>query len=946
MRLKAALIIIAITFAITAANLAATLILTRRSLSGTMGKDITLAVEIANDLVSTRIMLYESNAETIAERLMRAGDTAEMTALMQEQLGDYKEFIALAVFDRQGAVAECGDSPASADWLSGSVYMQLAFEGRTVISTTIRNEDTEKLVIHIFTPMGRDRILSATINGMVFSELLEDYILWNKGHIFMLDDESTIIAYYDTEPVLARASFASVLSPSDPQSAPGFPDGTLLNDRWQGNYNSNGVEYQCAYARVSAPGGVNWYIGLTIPLRESPLTQVQNRLTVLSVLFFAVGVAVAVVSSGYIAKPYNMIAEQKRHLEELNEIALSQAGEIAEASMAKSSFLASMSHEMRTPLNAVVGLSELLLNSEEVFGEVEDRLSVIYNSGMTMLGIVNDILDISKIESGKFDLNLTEYDTPSLINDVISLNTVRIGEKPIKFILTLDESLPAKLYGDDLRVKQIFNNLLSNAFKYTNSGTVEWSVSYMQSGDDLWLESGVRDTGIGIKSEDIPKLFQDYSQVDAKMNRDTEGTGLGLSITKRLATMMDGSVSVESEYGKGTVFSVRLRQQALSGDPIGRETAQNLMSDRFSSSRRANRANMLRIDLSYARVLIVDDMPANLDIAKGMLALYGIHVDTVTNGRSAIEMIRAEEPRYDAVFMDHMMPGMDGIEAVRIIREDIGTDYARDVPVIALTANASAGNEKVFLNNDFQAFISKPIDMIWLDNILRKWVRDKERETERDIERGYCVIDGHVAFSEDGPLPLDGVTIDGVDVVAGMERFGNCEDAYIKVLRSYSVNTRDLLTSLKELLDAENLVDFTIALHGIKGSSYGVGAVWAGTCAERLERLADEEKTEQVSAEYSVYVKYMEILLDSIDDALELYDSTNKKPALPEPDPSLLQELREACGDYDAGRVDRLMEQLEAYEYDNGAGLVAWLRGQVDDMNYDEIAGGNWTGAE
>jgi len=298
------------------------------------------------------------------------------------------------------------------------------------------------------------------------------------------------------------------------------------------------------------------------------------------------------------------------------------------------------------------------------------------------------------------------------------------------------------------------------------------------------------------------------------------------------------------------------------------------------------------------------------------------------------------------VFMDHMMPGMDGIEAVRIIREEIGTDYARSIPVIALTANASAGNEKVFLNNGFQAFISKPIDIIWLDSILRKWVRNKERETERDIERGYCVIDGHVAFSEDGPLPLDGVTIDGVDVVAGMERFGNCEDAYIKVLRSYSVNTRDLLTSLKELLDAKNLVDFAIALHGIKGSSYGVGAVWAGTCAERLERLADEEKTGQVSAEYTVYVEYMGILLDSIDNALELYDSTNKKPVLPEPDPSLLQELREACGDYDAGRVDRIMEQLEAYEYDNGAGLVTWLRGQADDMNYDEIAGGDWTGAE
>jgi anti-sigma regulatory factor (Ser/Thr protein kinase) len=275
---------------------------------------------------------------------------------------------------------------------------------------------------------------------------------------------------------------------------------------------------------------------------------------------------------------------------------------------------------------------------------------------MTLLGIVNDILDISKVESGKFMLHPAEYDTPSLINDIISLNVVRIGEKPIEFKLTVDEGLPRYLFGDDLRVKQVFNNLLSNAFKYTDSGTVEWTVSFERDGSDVWLVSDVTDTGIGIKPEDIPLLFQDYMQVDTQTNRQAEGTGLGLSITKRLALMMDGDISVESEYGKGSTFSVRLRQQFTSNEPIGKGIAGNLMGDRFTSEKRPRSASLMRIDLSYAHVLVVDDLQTNLDVAKGMLLPYGMHVDSAKSGAQAISMIRSETPRYDAVFMDHMMP--------------------------------------------------------------------------------------------------------------------------------------------------------------------------------------------------------------------------------------------------------------------------------------------------
>jgi len=411
--------------------------------------------------------------------------------------------------------------------------------------------------------------------------------------------------------------------------------------------------------------------------------------------------------------------------------------EAQDASYAKTRFLARMSHEMRTPLTAVIGLSELMLNSGEIHGDSADKLDKIHIAGMTLLGIVNDILDISKIESDRFELHPIEYDTSSLINDIISLNTTRMNEKPIEFTLSIDKNLPGRLFGDNLRVKQVFNNLLSNAFKYTDSGTIKWDISFEQDGDNIWLISNIKDSGKGIKAEDIPKLFQDYMRVDTSANRETEGTGLGLSITKRLVSRMYGTISVASEYGNGSVFSVRILQKIISPIPIGKQTADNLMSNNYTKTKRTQSAGLIRTDLSYAHILVVDDMQTNLDIVKGMLMPYGIRVSCALSGSEAIDMIRAENPRYDVIFMDHMMPGIDGVETVRIIREEIDTDYAQNIPIIALTANAIAGTEQMFLASGFQAYISKPVDIMLLDSVLRKWVR-KKSPTKHFIYPNLC----------------------------------------------------------------------------------------------------------------------------------------------------------------------------------------------------------------
>jgi signal transduction histidine kinase/AmiR/NasT family two-component response regulator len=421
------------------------------------------------------------------------------------------------------------------------------------------------------------------------------------------------------------------------------------------------------------------------------------------------------------------LREQKRMMDEISD----NAAKLETANNAKSDFLAGMSHEMRTPLNAVIGLSGLTLEIEGLDEEAKINLEKIFNAGSILLNLVNDILDISKIEAGKFELVLNEYDIPSLVNDTITQNILRIGEKPIEFNLNICADMPTHLYGDDLRLKQILSNLLSNAFKYTQEGTVELGIRSERAEDDdsVLVTAWVKDTGAGIRLEDMNKLFFDYSQVDVKANRKIEGSGLGLAITKKMLELMDGTITVESEYGKGSIFTVNFKQKFVTDTPIGDAVVKNLKSFRYSDSKRKQYARFVRTKLPYAKVLVVDDNITNLDVAKGLMKPYEMQIDCVTSGQQAVDAIQTEKVTYNAIFMDHMMPGMDGVEATRRIRA-IGTDYAKHIPIIALTANAIAGNEEMFLSKGFQAFLSKPINLMHLDSIIKQWVRDKSKEKE------------------------------------------------------------------------------------------------------------------------------------------------------------------------------------------------------------------------
>jgi CheY-like chemotaxis protein/anti-sigma regulatory factor (Ser/Thr protein kinase) len=537
---------------------------------------------------------------------------------------------------------------------------------------------------------------------------------------------------------------------------------------------------------------------------------------------------------------------------------------------------------------------------------------------------------------------------PSLLNDTVVLNVVRIGSKPIVFKLDIDETLPARLFGDELRVKQIFNNLLSNAFKYTKEGTVTLRIRCERDDAGVWINAGVSDTGIGIKEEDIERLFNDYNQVDTKSNRNIEGTGLGLAITGRMVEMMNGNIQVKSEYGKGSTFTVRILQGFISDAVIGKELAENLREFRYTMARQDRNKQLVRSYIPYAKVLVVDDVATNLDLARGIMKPYGMTVDCVTNGPAAIDLIRKGEPRYNAIFMDHMMPGMDGIEPVKIIRSEIGGEYARTVPVIALTANAIIGNEELFLNNGFQAFLTKPIDIIKMNDAINRWVRDKNLEKELGLDMESRIVEGgaNTAGEENRQnkdtaerlteMILD-FQIEGLDSEKGLERFGGDGKAYMDSLRSYVVHTPSLLETAVTAKTVGAFSDYAITVHGIKGSSYGISANTIGQRAEKLEHAAKAGDSNFIEEENDRFIIDAEQFIAGVTRALDELEARLQKPRRDIPDPGLLAKIRDAAENYDISGIDDAMEELEQYSYESEPELVPWLREQIDKSEFAEI---------
>ena len=389
------------------------------------------------------------------------------------------------------------------------------------------------------------------------------------------------------------------------------------------------------------------------------------------------------------------------------------------ANRSKSNFLANMSHEIRTPMNAIVGMSELLI--EESKGrKIQEYAYDIKTAALNLLAIINDILDFSKVEAGKMDLVEDEYSVVEEMQDTINLVKIAAEQKGLQFKINLADNIPEKLYGDAGRIRQVLINILNNAIKFTKEGSICLDVTgqYIAS-DVIDLKLVVEDTGIGIKKEDLTAIFESFRQLDMNRNRQSEGTGLGLAITKQLISLMDGDIQVESEYGRGTRFTIHIKQRVIDKTTIAETGKQT------SSAKSAEEEKPTSFNGDY-RVLLVDDNAMNRKVANAMLKTYNFKLAEADSGKAAIERIK--HMKYDMILMDHMMPEMDGVEATKIIREECG-ENGKNAIIIALTANAINGAREMYLENGFDDFLSKPFDRKQLQELLEKWVPNGDKTT-------------------------------------------------------------------------------------------------------------------------------------------------------------------------------------------------------------------------
>ena len=497
---------------------------------------------------------------------------------------------------------------------------------------------------------------------------------------------------------------------------------------------------------------------------------------------------------------------------------------------AKSNFLANMSHEIRTPMNAIYGMAEIL-SQRKMDREAGKYVQTIQKSSESLLSIINEILDFSKIDSGKMEINEDEYSINTLLDDVLSIITFRLMKKSVKLNVDIDPGIPRSLIGDELRIKQILINLLNNAVNFTYRGHIDFIVywDYIDEyNGNLIVE--VRDTGIGISQENINKLFTAFGQIDTRKNRNVEGTGLGLVISKQLLNLMGGDIKCESVVKEGSTFSFHLPQKVRDPRPCNYKA-------NYSEIRKENDEFKVTFMAPTARVMIVDDNKVNLQVAFELMKRFGFEATLVDNGMEAINKIDEHLIDYDVIFMDHMMPFLDGVEAAKKIRA-LDTPYARDIPIIALTANAIKGVEKQFKEAGMNDYVFKPIHIDRLNEVLSKWIpfdkqiRKLSTGSKNDI---YSEAQNGRLQGATGPISFD-ITdnLPGVDVEDGLRNCAGNKGVYIRVLQTFA--SSNLLASLEKFYQAGDWANYAVIAHSIKGACNNIGAKKVGEIAYEMEK--------------------------------------------------------------------------------------------------------------
>ena len=598
------------------------------------------------------------------------------------------------------------------------------------------------------------------------------------------------------------------------------------------------------------------------------------------------------------------------------------------ANEAKSAFLSNMSHEIRTPINAILGMNEMILR------ESDDKQIVYYSenirtAGKNLLGLINDILDFSKIEEGKLEINPAEYDLSATISDLVNMVHLRAEKKGLLFKLEIDNNTPKLLVGDELRVKQVITNLLTNAVKYTEKGSVLLKVGYEKTGDAddaVLLKVSVKDTGIGIKEEDIAKLFSKFERIEESRNRNIEGTGLGMNITSNLLELMGSELDVESVYGEGSCFSFELKQKVKDWTPIGDYEAS--YREHLESKERYKE----RFIAPDARILVVDDNPMNLIVFKSLVKLLGMRVDTANDGIEGVKL--SGENRYDMLFLDHMMPVKDGIETLHDIKEDEENPNST-VPAVCLTANAISGAREKYLEAGFDDYLSKPIDSEELEEMLVRYL-----PAEKIIVSGVSIEEAEPEKKEDLSIPEDMTELAdaNVDVLKGIINSGDVS-SYRVLLKVFYDSIDEKAEELDQYYDAGDYKSYTIKVHALKSSARIIGATEFGEKAQKLEDAGKGGDIVYIRAQHSGFMEEYRRFKGLLEPIIGKEENTSDKPEADENIMSeVFAELLAAAEEMDCDRLEGVFEEMDAYSIpQKDADLYEKLKDAYSQYDYDGI---------
>ena len=624
--------------------------------------------------------------------------------------------------------------------------------------------------------------------------------------------------------------------------------------------------------------------------------------------------------------------EHYRYMSELEE----QKAIADSANVAKSSFLANMSHEIRTPINAVIGMDEMILRESKDESTLK-YASDIMSAGKTLLSLINDILDLSKIEEGRMEIIPVQYDLSSMINDLVNMISPRAEKKGLMFIVDVDPHIPHILFGDEIRIRQCAINLLTNAVKYTKEGEVILEISHEKNDDDIDLIISVSDTGIGMKKEDLDKLFDPFVRIEEKRNRSIEGSGLGMSIVRQLLDLMDSELSVESEYGKGSEFSFSIRQKVIDSQEIGE----------FESYKSAEAYTYRELfHAPDARILVVDDNEVNLDVIKQLLKQTDIIVDTCTSGIEAVKC--CTDTSYDAIFLDHMMPDMDGIETLYEIREH---ELNRETPSIALTANAVSGARERYLEVGFNDYLSKPVDGAKLERMLYGLIpeeklqiinNDSDDSNIKTVTGTSDMSDKSGDSSDDGShekeiIPAWLYDIPEIDVPEGVKNGGSPE-GYMSILGVFYKTLSAKADELEKLYTDEDIENYTIKVHALKSSARVIGAGHLSEMALKLEEAGKTGDRKYIDEHSGELLELYRTLGKSLSQ-MEQPEAVSEKPAISGPElKEAYQTIIEISSSMDFDLMDEILSDLDGYSLpEDDEKLLADIKKLCLEMNWDEI---------